>query len=179
MAGIELALVFALRHGLQHDIHWPTTLMAALSAFLLALGVLEQYLAIWKQKSVVGISFLFCGIDAMGDLTSIVSVVFEPRLDVPGLAMYAVELALWLGIFAIGFYFKLMPLLGQRRKRDRSTSRRQSPDMAAVPGDCGGVTLHDLPSSTSVFRTASADIELRERLRGDRPDEDHAETPPT
>jgi len=62
MGGIEAALVFALRIGLERGVDWPVTLMAVLAACLLALGVLEQYLSIWKHKSVEGISFLFCGI---------------------------------------------------------------------------------------------------------------------
>ncbi|KAK5114467.1 hypothetical protein LTR62_002402 [Meristemomyces frigidus] len=83
--------------------------MAILAALLLALGVLEQLIAIWKRQNVEGISFLFCGIDALGDLTSIVSVVFQPKLKVVGLIAYTVEFVLWLGVFACGGYFKLLP----------------------------------------------------------------------
>lgn len=160
MGGLEAALVFALRIGIQHGTTWPLTLMAVLTALLLALGVLEQYLAIWKQRSVEGISFLFCGIDALGDLTSIISVVFQPTLDILGAVIYGVELILWLGIFACGCYFKLVPWLTSTVRRRRTTSTVGG---AATDVHTTGLSLHDMPSSTSVFRTASGTVGLRSR----------------
>lgn len=47
--------------------------MAVLSAGLLALGVLRHYVDIWQHKTVRGISFMFVGIDAAGDLVSLLS----------------------------------------------------------------------------------------------------------
>ncbi|CRK34851.1 hypothetical protein BN1708_016364, partial [Verticillium longisporum] len=46
-------------------------LMAALSAVLLAAGVLTHYWDIWTHRTVRGISFLFVGIDALGDVFSL------------------------------------------------------------------------------------------------------------
>lgn len=48
--------------------------MAVLSACLLAAGVLTHYWDIYVHRTVRGISFLFVGIDAAGDLFSLVSV---------------------------------------------------------------------------------------------------------
>ncbi|KAK3669632.1 hypothetical protein LTR78_010507 [Recurvomyces mirabilis] len=130
MGGIEVGLIFAVRAGLRHGIHWPATLMAALAAALLALGVLEQYIAMWKNRNVEGISFLFCAIDALGDVTSIIAVIFEPNLKVVGLVAYSVET--------------------EHSRIYRDTLPRDQ------------ITLQDLPSSTSVFRTPSS---LRDRSR--------------
>jgi hypothetical protein len=47
--------------------------MAILSATLLAMGVLRHYVDIWQYKTVRGISFMFVGIDAAGDLVSLLS----------------------------------------------------------------------------------------------------------
>lgn len=162
MGGIEAGLVFALRVGIYRGVHWPATLMAALAALLLALGVLEQYLAIHKHRSVEGISFLFCGIDALGDVNSIVAVIFEPRLSAVGLVAYSVEFVLWMGVFACGGYYKLLPLLKRSVTGERPNSTAVH---EANPSDVNsdGIALHDLPSSTSVFRTPSADSALRER----------------
>ena len=107
MAGVQVGLVYALRHGLSRGVHWPVTLMAVLAALLLALGVLRHYLDVYIHRTVRGISFLFCGIDALGDLTSLLSVAFQPTLDVLGLVIYAVELVLWCGIFACGAHYNL------------------------------------------------------------------------
>lgn len=160
MGGVEAGLIFALRIGIDNNIHWPLTLMAVLAAMLLALGVLEQYLAIWKNKSVQGISFLFCGIDALGDVTSIISVVFEPKLEVMGLVMYGVEFVLWCGIFACGFYFRVLPRL--QRIHSTRTARDEGQGAVHRPVAEGVIALHDMPSSTSVFRTALPE-EVRQR----------------
>lgn len=48
--------------------------MAILSAIGLGLGVLRHYWDIYTHRSVRGISFLFCFLDAAGDLTSLLSV---------------------------------------------------------------------------------------------------------
>lgn len=48
--------------------------MAVLSACLLAAGVLRHYWDIYVHRTVRGISFFFVGIDAAGDLFSLVSV---------------------------------------------------------------------------------------------------------
>ena len=85
MAGIEIGLIFALRKGKQRGVEWPVTLMAVLAAVFLALGVLRHYWDIYQHRTVRGISFFFVGLDAMGDLTSILSVLFQPSLDVLGL----------------------------------------------------------------------------------------------
>ena len=154
MAGIEVGLIFALRKGKQRGVEWPVTLMAVLAAVFLALGVLRHYWDIYQHRTVRGISFFFVGLDAMGDLTSILSVLFQPTLDVLGLIIYGVELTLWIGIFACGGYYNLRPWLQAKMNTKRSEDQRVSPAIA----------LHDLPSSTSVFRTPSGySNELRQR----------------
>lgn len=153
MAGIEVGLIFALRSGKRNGTDWPVTLMAVLAALFLALGVLRHYWDIYQHRTVRGISFFFVGLDAMGDLTSLISVLFQPSLDVLGLIIYGVELTLWIGIFACGGYYNLRPWLQAKIKASRRTT---SPDIA----------LHDLPSSTSVFRTPSGySNELRSRTQ--------------
>ena len=162
MGGIEAGLVFALRAGLRGGTTWPPILMAVLAAVLLALGVCEQYLAIWRNRSVEGVSFLFCGIDALGDVASIISVVFERHLDVLGLVIYGVEFVFWMGVFALGFYFKWVPRMKQWRRthprREGQPSENVCPPLAR-----DGIALHEMPSSTSVFRTADGRASLRAR----------------
>ncbi|KAK3627797.1 hypothetical protein LTR56_019030 [Elasticomyces elasticus] len=161
MGGIEAGLVFALRAGIRHGTHWPLTLMAVLAAVLLAAGVFEQYLSIWKHRSVAGISFLFCGIDALGDVTSTIAVIFEPKLNILGLVIYNVEFVMWMGIFACGGYYKLWPALKRQLERRRSKGESASAQNEAPVENV--IALHELPSSTSVFRTPSAEHELRRR----------------
>ncbi|KAF7185457.1 hypothetical protein HII31_13206 [Pseudocercospora fuligena] len=165
MGAIEVALVFALQKGVERDTNWPVTLMAVLAALFLALGVLRHYYDIYVHRTVRGISFLFVGIDALGDLTSIISVIFERELDILGLVIYGVELVLWIGVFAAGRYYNLLPWMKrQLRSRQTSTSMNVTCNTGQIEPGSGRVAIHDLPSSTSVFRTPSSDIELRSRI---------------
>lgn len=106
MGGVECGLVIALRRARDDKVEWPVTFMAVLSACLLCAGVLRHYWDIYKERTVRGISFLFVGIDALGDVTSLVSVFFQPHLDILGMVIYGSELVLWLGVFACGGYCK-------------------------------------------------------------------------
>jgi hypothetical protein len=111
MGGIECGLIFALRRAKHVHTEWPVTFMAVLSACFLCAGVLRHYWDIYRERTVRGISFIFVGIDALGDLTSLISVLFQPRLDILGMVIYGSELVLWLGVFACGGYCKKQPCL--------------------------------------------------------------------
>ena len=59
---------------MRKGVKWPTTFMAVLAAALLAAGVLRHYWDIYTHRTVRGISFIFVGIDAAGDLFSLISI---------------------------------------------------------------------------------------------------------
>lgn len=68
--------------------------------------------------------------------------VFGSTIDVLGIIIYGTELTLWMGIFICGGMFNLRPWIKERsEQRDGNLQ--------------GPVSLHPMPSSTSVFRTAS------------------------
>ncbi|KAK0736342.1 PQ loop repeat-domain-containing protein [Apiosordaria backusii] len=170
MGGVEVGLIFALWSRGEEGGHWSMTLMAVLSALLLALGVLRHYVDIWEHLTVRGISFLFVGIDALGDVFSLVSIIFQSRLDILGMATYGTELVLWLGVFAAGGWYNLLPKLRKRwgltqdakeLQARRELERGQGQEENATGGTTAtGIALHDGPSSTSVFRTASRSIDI-------------------
>jgi hypothetical protein len=151
MGGVQAALIVALRIAKERQLQWPLTLMAVLSAALLAAGVLRHYWDIYVHRTVRGISFLFVGIDAAGDVFSLVSVLFQPKIDVLGLVIYGTEFVLWTGVFACGGYYNLLPWA--KRKLENMDAVRSM--HVEEP-----ITLHNLPSSTSVFRTPSAELEM-------------------
>ncbi|KAJ4503270.1 hypothetical protein HRR76_002749 [Exophiala dermatitidis] len=135
--------------------------MAVLSACFLCAGVLRHYWDIYTERTVRGISFIFVGIDAMGDLTSLISVFFQPELDILGMVIYGSELALWLGVFACGGYFNLRPWLHRRlEKRGSETARREvsvREGSRDEPVELQPISSRNsVRSSSSVFRTASA-----------------------
>lgn len=162
MVCIEVGLIFALRAGLTRGVRWPVTLMAVLAALFLTLGVLRHYVDIYVHRTVRGVSFIFCGIDAMGDLTSLISILFQPSLDVLGMVIYGVELALWIGVFVCGGYFNLRPWIKESiSRRSGDTPSNRDSEVSSHEGSQhagtarGEIALHRLPSSTSAFRTPS------------------------
>jgi hypothetical protein len=174
MGGVEAGLIFALRRAKEDEVEWPVTFMAVLAAVLLAAGVGRHYWDIWKMRTVRGISFLFVGIDAMGDLTSLISVFFQPELDVLGMVIYGSELVLWIGVFACGGYYNFRPWLKRRVERYRRGERKdecgeeggkveeaQSTAMEEV-----NVGRRSSASSSTVFRTPSVSINDRDRGEG-------------
>lgn len=111
IGGVEAGLVFALRRAAARRLAWPATLLAVLAAVLLAVGVLRYYVEIARARGPQNISFAFVAVDYAGDLTSIVAIVFEPRLDVLALVVYSVEGVLWTGILLLGAHYRLRPWL--------------------------------------------------------------------
>lgn len=154
--GIEAGLVFALKTALRQNLHWPITLLGVISTILLSAGVLRHYYDIYIHRTVRGISFIFVAIDAAGDVFSLISVFFQPKLDILGMVIYATEFVLWCGVFACGGYFNLMPWIRQKiRGRRREEGTRD--DVAGIDaGASNDVSLSRVPSSTSVFRTPSS-----------------------
>ncbi|GKT58024.1 PQ-loop repeat-containing protein [Colletotrichum tofieldiae] len=162
MAGIQIALVIGLRVVKARGVEWPMILMAVLSAALLAAGVLRHYWDIYVHRTVRGISFTFVAIDAAGDVFSLASIFFQPKMDILGIVIYATEFVLWCGVFACGGYYNFLPWMRKKmrvREEDANETRSVEEDTPSPNGTAAhnDTALHDLPSSTSVFRTASRD----------------------
>ena len=149
--------------------------MGVISTLLLSAGVLRHYYDIYIHRTVRGISFIFVGIDAAGDVFSLISVcscphphlapqashikaVFQPKLDILGMVIYATEFVLWCGVFACGGYFNLMPWVRQRIRNRRGEREEETSEDAGArdEGISNDVSLQHIPSSTSVFRTPSS-----------------------
>ncbi|KAK4188925.1 PQ loop repeat protein [Podospora australis] len=163
MGGIQAALIVGLKivKDKHPEVEWPMIVMAVLSAALLAAGVLRHYWDIWVHRTVRGISFLFVGIDALGDVFSLVSIFFQPKYNVLGMVIYGTELVLWLGVFACGGYYNFCPWVRDKwfsSETSRDTVQETATESSS-PESNGRVALHELSSSTSVFRTASASAE--------------------
>ncbi|ESZ97441.1 hypothetical protein SBOR_2130 [Sclerotinia borealis F-4128] len=156
----EERLMGGVMAGQRQNLQWPITSMGVLSTILLSAGVLRHYYDIYMHRTVRGISFIFVGIDAAGDVFSLVSIFFQSHLDILGIVIYASEFILWCGVFACGAYFNLLPWI--RRKMQK----RQDDGEAAGNGTVDDVVRveegisHDIElermhsaGSRSVFRT--------------------------
>ena len=172
MGAVEFALIVALSKGEHREVRWLVTLMAVLAALFLGLGVLRHYFDIWVHRTVRGLSFTFCAIDATGDLMGILSNVFERSLNIPGMIIYGVEFVLWSGIFVAGGYYNLR-MWAKENMRDWAGAFLQRSDNTHI-GEHGAHQDHgvrgagvnrDNTSSTSAFRTASHRESTRVRPR--------------
>ncbi|KAG5290873.1 PQ loop repeat protein [Histoplasma capsulatum G186AR] len=163
--GVQAALIFLLRIAKHHEVQWPITMMAILSACLLVAGVLRHYWDIYIHRTVRGISFLFVAIDAAGDLFSLVSILYQPTLDILGMAIYGSELAFWLGICACGFFMNFSPWIKKKARawgyRAEEESRSEENEPATQQPQ--QIYLQEVPSSTSVFQTASGTTDTLRR----------------
>lgn len=79
------------------------------------------------------------------------------------MVIYATEFVLWCGVFACGGYFNLMPWARQKisgRFQRKQAERAQNATAIQAENEAGGasndISLHENPSSTSVFRTPSS-----------------------
>lgn len=119
-------------------------------------------------RSLLSVSLIHQGIN----YCNLMSAVFQARLDILGMVIYATEFVLWCGVFACGGYFNLLPWLRQKRRK-RSTMEAEtetgnmSSDSRVGERNEGGngvshaIELRRVPSSTSVFRTPSSVLSIR------------------
>lgn len=93
--------------------------------------------------------------------------VFQPKLDILGMVIYATEFVLWCGVFACGGYFNLRPWIKQKlRARREGQGSSEGPTVeGGESGVSNDVSLHQVPSSTSVFRTPSSVVASRSSVR--------------
>lgn len=168
-AGIESAFVFGLRAAVkgkesgQIEYHPAIMTMGVLAAVLLCAGVASHYIDIWKEKTVRGISFLFVGIDALGDLTSLISVLFwwkaGQTLDILGLIVYGSEFVLWSGVLLCGIKYNLVPVLAKRVNVEQDLVQHHRTPPAVDTIESESYVLSEF--SSSAFRTASRDESCR------------------
>ena len=99
-------------------------------------------------------------------------IVFQPTLDILGMVIYATEFVLWCGVFACGGYFNLAPWVrqkisarSQRKQAERNEIVMGDRNEGAAEGVSNDVALHQIPSSTTVFRTPSSVASSRSSVR--------------
>jgi hypothetical protein len=81
--------------------------------------------------------------------------VFQAELNILGMIIYGCELALWTGVVICGGYFNLVPWT-KSRLNSRKQHIENERQLQVQANTTGSITLHQMPSSTSVFRTPSS-----------------------
>lgn len=106
-AALEVGLILWLRPVYSHGTHWPLLVVGIVASVLLALGLVPPYFELAKRQGrVIGINFVFLTMDSLGAFFSLLSIVFG-TMDVMSLILYAIVLAMELGIFTSHFVWWL------------------------------------------------------------------------
>lgn len=136
-AGVECALVFPFIKLHDKGVNWPITLIGVIAAVLLAAGILPPYFELAKRQGrVVGINFVFLGIDSLGALFSIFSLVAEgggPDFDILGCVLYAVVILLEIGIYLSHIIWMIR--FRKERKAEKEERQNQEEEIIETPPD--------------------------------------------
>jgi hypothetical protein len=88
------------------------------------------------------------------------------------MVIYATEFVLWCGVFACGGYFNLAPWVrlkistrSQRKQGERNEIAMGDQNVVPAEGISNDVSLHQIPSSTTVFRTPSSVVSSQSSVR--------------
>ncbi|KAJ7915816.1 hypothetical protein B0H13DRAFT_2231789 [Mycena leptocephala] len=123
VGGFEVAMVFAVRPAFNAGSEAATRAAQFLGLFsgvLLSLGLLPQYIEIWRRREVVGISLLLLVLDMLGGIFMNLSLAFKDRYDVVAGITYS--LIVVLEGFVLLAAFILNPLARKRRQKDNARS---------------------------------------------------------
>lgn len=103
--GAEIGFILWLRPLYRRGIEWPMLVIGIVASVLLALGLVPPYFELAKRKGrVVGINFVFLGLDSGGAFFSLMSVVVG-SMDIMSCVLYAIVLAMEIGIFASAIFW--------------------------------------------------------------------------
>jgi len=100
------------------------------SAVLISVGLIPQYVEIWKLGEVKGISMTFMAVDMLGGLFSLLSLAFRTHFDVTASASYIAVIVLD-GVVVLCRII-LNPRAAARRRRERE---QQGPTEGAESGE--------------------------------------------
>ena len=98
--GVEAFLILTLRPLYDRQVAWPIMIIGIVAAILLVAGLVPPYFELWKRSGrVVGINFLFLGIDWLGAFFSLMGVVAQSTFDPLGGCLFIVCIVVEGGIF--------------------------------------------------------------------------------
>lgn len=120
VGGLQVAFVFAVRHGLAEGNGRPLQFFGVMTVILIFGGLLPQFYEIWKLKEVLGISMAFMIIDGLGGVFSTLSLAFKDSID-PLLAFSYVSVIVLDGLVIL-LKLVLNPIAAKRRAREAAAS---------------------------------------------------------
>ncbi|KAG0287235.1 hypothetical protein BGZ96_008818 [Linnemannia gamsii] len=103
--------------GINNNVKGTVEAAGIIPIFLLVLGFVPQYIDIYRDRSVVGVSMAFIAADAAGAMFSIVSLIFRSEFDLLATLNYIAVLVC--DMIVVGFYVyfnKMHPTMARARE---------------------------------------------------------------
>ncbi|KAF9149632.1 hypothetical protein BG015_008568 [Linnemannia schmuckeri] len=136
MVGVQVGAVYATRAGIDNNVKGTVEAAGIIPILLLVLGFIPQYVDIYRDRSVVGVSMAFIAADAAGAMFSIVSLIFRTEFDLLATLNYCAVLVCDLIVVAFYVYFnKMNPGLARVREvgqKDLETGEGRENESAVV-----------------------------------------------
>ncbi|KZT59488.1 hypothetical protein CALCODRAFT_493630 [Calocera cornea HHB12733] len=133
VGGLQVAFVFALRHGLAEGNDRPLQFFGVMTVILIFGGLLPQFYEIWKLKEVLGISMAFMVIDGLGGVFSTLSLAFKPSID-PLLAFSYISVIVLDGLVIV-LQLVLNPIAAKARARRAAEAAPEITGSATPPDE--------------------------------------------
>ncbi|GEQ67759.1 hypothetical protein JCM33374_g1424 [Metschnikowia sp. JCM 33374] len=158
--GAEVGFIVWLRPLYRRGKTWPMLVIGIIASALIALGLVPPYFEIAKRKGrVVGINFFFLAMDSAGALFSMLSIVVG-TMDVTSLVLYAIVLAMEMGIFLCYIVWYLTG--GRAIEREEKLARKTEKEMLAGDANSSG-------SGSEVCEDLLEDLEETAQLATESP----------
>ncbi|KAG5305002.1 PQ loop repeat protein [Histoplasma capsulatum G186AR] len=108
LGGSETLFIVTFQVPYNKGVTWPAILFGVLAMVFIIIGLIPIYNELWKRQGrVVGISWIFLSMDALGALFSLLALAVEGTFSIIGGTAYILVLVLELGIFISHIIWKL------------------------------------------------------------------------
>lgn len=85
---IEVTSIYTMLYSLEHNVAIPSMLYGYAASVLTIVGLIPQFMEIFRLKQVIGISMIFLWIGIMGGFFMFASLCCRPKLDYAAAAVY-------------------------------------------------------------------------------------------
>ncbi|GAA5853079.1 hypothetical protein JCM5353_007364 [Sporobolomyces roseus] len=127
--GFEVGMYFAAKPGVDRGIKAASMPFGILSDLCLAAGFFPQFWQIWKDREVVGLSYLFLAMDTLGAVFSILSLAFKTSLDGIAFAGYLIVIIFEVLIVILAL---LLNPSAKRRKQEQGLDQNETIESQAT-----------------------------------------------
>lgn len=159
--GLEVGFILWLRPLYRRGIEYPMLIIGIVASVLLALGLLPPYYELYKRRGrVVGINFIFLGLDSTGALLSMISI-FVGLMDVLSIVLYAIVLGLEIGIFSsqiIWYIFGGRKVIAEEKRLKKETKEKNEDEenIENIEGVDGDRESENTRTHSSIDQTSPA-----------------------